>query len=189
MIHLRRWLFSASVPMLLIQALPASAQQHLHLQAPSVSGCSMCRWPQRDDPRAGLYILDHLAPGATIHRRIEISSGLDRPERIALYSAGALISKGHFRFLDGHTQDELSSWIEVEPASVMLPPRGAATAVVTIRVPPDAVQGERYAVVWAETPPSLPATGGVATVSRVGIRVYQSVGLGAPHRSTFRSSR
>ena len=129
------------------------------------------------DPRAHLYVIDHLDRGETIRRRIELSNGLAHPERLDLYAAGAFIANGHFRFLDDRAQNELSSWIRVNPPVVDVPAHGTASAVVTIAVPPTATDGERYAVVWAETPPS--AGQDVVAVNRVGIRVYLSVGRGS----------
>ena len=139
-----------------------------------------------EDPRARLYVIDHLNQGDTIHRRVEVLSGLDHRERIGLYAAGAFVSKGRFGFLEGRTQNELSSWIEVDPSSVDLAPRGSATAVITVTVPKDAEDGERYAVVWAETPPSPGPGTDVATIDRVGVRVYLSVGRGGGPHTDFR---
>ena len=131
-------------------------------------------------------MIDHLNQGDTIRRRIEVSSGLDDPVRLKLYAAGAVVSKGKFRFLDGRTQNEVSSWISIDKSSVEVPSNGSAIAVVTIAVPKDAADGERYAVVWAETPPSSPSNGGVAAIDRVGIRVYLSVGQGGAPPIDFR---
>ena len=49
---------------------------------------------------------------------------------------------------------------------------------MTIAVPRDAAPGERYGVVWAEVRAAAPAAGGITQVSRVGIRIYLSVGPG-----------
>lgn len=139
-----------------------------------------------EDPRAHLYVIDHLNQGDTINRRVEVLSGLDHRERIGLYTAGAVVSKGRFGFLEGRTQNELSSWIEVDRPSVDLAPDGSATAVVTITVPMDAEDGERYAVVWAETPPSSGPGTDVVSIDRVGIRVYLSVGRNGGPPTDFR---
>ena len=137
-----------------------------------------------NDPRARIYIVDHVAQGTTISRRIEVSSGLDHPARVAVYAAGASVSGGEFRFSDGHTQDEASTWTRVAPAAVDVPPGGASVATVTIAVPRGATSGERYAVVWAELPSTTSPTG-VTTVNRVGIRIYLSVGRGTEPPSDF----
>ena len=38
----------------------------------------------QDDPRAQIYIVDHLAPGAVVHRRIEVSNSTASGARVAL---------------------------------------------------------------------------------------------------------
>ncbi len=50
-------------------------------------------------------------------------------------------------------------------------------------MPADAAAGERYAVVWAEV--RAGAKTGVVQVNRVGIRLYVSVGPGAPPAADF----
>ena len=59
------------------------------------------------------------------------------------------------------------------------------TATVTITVPRDAAPGEQYGVVWAEARSAPIAGGGVTQVSRVGIRLYLSVGPGGPPAADF----
>lgn len=142
---------------------------------------------RRDDPRARLYIVDHLAPGTTIRRRLEVSNNTPRSQRVQLYAAGAAIRAGSFIGLDGRTPNELSQWTSVDPAAVELPPGGRAPATATIAVPAAASGGERYAAIWAELPPAGPGPGGagVTLVNRVGVRVYLSVGGGAEPASDF----
>ena len=180
----RRGLLAAA-SLVLISAASALAQSGV----PSGSiGIRLLEAPAHlaEDPRAHLYVIDHLNQGDTIHRRVEVLSGLDHRERIGLYAAGAFVSKGRFGFLEGRTQNELSRWIEVDPSSVDLAPRGSATAVVTVTVPMDAEDGERYAVLWAETPPSSGPGTNVASIDRVGIRVYLSVGRNGSPPTDFR---
>ena len=55
---------------------------------------------------------------------------------------------------------------------------------VTIDVPDDATEGEQYAVLWAQTSSGADG-GGITQVSRVGIRVYLSVGPGGAPASAF----
>src|SRR5207248_1755633 len=88
-----------------------------------------------------------------------------------------------FTFGDGRAKNELSTWTTVEPGTVQVPAHGAATTVVTVTIPKDAVDGERYAVVWAQPPAS---GGNVPVVNRVGIRMYVSVGEGAEPVTDFR---
>jgi hypothetical protein len=139
----------------------------------------------RDDPRAAIYIVDHLPPGAVIERRIEVSSTMTATAPVALYAAAASIDNGEFVGSADRTADDLSSWTSVVPPEIDLLPGGHAQATVVIRVPRDASPGEQYGVVWAEVrAPSAPA-GGVTQVSRVGIRLYVSVGPGGPPPSDF----
>jgi hypothetical protein len=137
------------------------------------------------DPRAHLYIIDHVAPGASLNRRIEVSNGTAQTLTIQLYAAGASVNNGSFVFADGRKQNELSSWTTVTPTHVTIASGQTARAEVSIAVPANASAGERYAVVWAQLPASRPSSGGVSAVNRVGIRVYLSVGAGGEPPSDF----
>jgi hypothetical protein len=137
------------------------------------------------DPRALLYIVDHLAPGTVIHRRIEVSSTVPGRVQGLVYPAAAAITSGSFRGADGHTPNELSTWTAVAPGKFDLANDGRMTATVTVAVPRDASPGERYAVVWAETRSPAVKGGGVVDVSRVGIRLYLSVGPGGAPAADF----
>ena len=142
---------------------------------------------RRDDPRARLYVVDHLAPGSTIRRRLEVSNTTGRRQRIELYAAGAELKNGSFTGFDGRAPNELSGWVTLDPGVVELPAGGRATATATIAVPPGVAGGERYAAIWAQLPPVGPGPdgGGVTLVNRVGIRVYLSVGGGKEPPSDF----
>jgi hypothetical protein len=138
-----------------------------------------------DDPRARIYIVDHLAPGAVIHRRVEVSNTTDSTVHVVLYAAAATLENGSFLGSAGHTANELSTWTSVAPGSIDVPANGKELAVVTIRVPRDAAPGEQYGAVWAEARAAPTAEGGVTHVSRVGIRLYLSVGPGGPPAADF----
>jgi hypothetical protein len=137
------------------------------------------------DPRARLYIIDHLHPGTTIHRRIEISNTTASSMHIVTYPAAATISQGAFVGAAAHTPNELSSWTSVLPGASDIPAGGHVTCTVTIAVPRNAPPGEQYGVVWAETRSAPPAGGGITQVSRVGIRLYLSIGAGGAPASNF----
>lgn len=139
---------------------------------------------RRTDPRARLYIVDHVAPGTTIRRRIDVANGPGTTQDVSVYPAAASIERGTFSFADGATPDELSSWTRVDAPALALAPGAHRAVTVTIAVPKDAASGERYAVVWAQVH-SAAATGAVAEVDRVGIRVYLSVGPGGEPASDF----
>jgi hypothetical protein len=137
------------------------------------------------DPRAHLYIIDHLHPGTIIHRRIEISNTTASSLHVVMYPAAATISQGAFVGAAAHAPNELSTWTSVLPGAADIPSRGHTIATVTIAVPRDAPPGEQYGVVWAETRALAPAGGGITRVSRVGIRLYLSIGPGGAPASRF----
>jgi len=139
-----------------------------------------------NDPRAQLYIVDHLAPGTVIQRRIEVSNGAASPTPVVLYSAAATISGGSFLGAPGDTPNDLSTWTSVDPGTSTVPAGGNITATVTIAVPADAAPGEQYGVVWAEARVGPTNGGSVTQVSRVGIRLYLSVGPGGAPPANFK---
>jgi hypothetical protein len=139
----------------------------------------------RDDPRARLYIVDHLPPGAVISRRIEVSNTTTSKASVTLYAAAATIEKGAFLGAAGHIANDVSAWTTVSPNAPDLPAGGRLTATVTITVPRDAAPGEQYGVVWAEIRAAPGAGGGVTQVSRVGIRLYLSIGPGGAPSANF----
>ncbi len=128
--------------------------------------------------------MDHVAPGTTIERRVEVSNSSSTRSDVELYAAGASIDNGAFIGTVGRSPNELSSWTEVTPSSASIAADGSATALVTIKVPADASPGERYGVVWAETR-STASAAGINEVSRVGIRLYLSVGPGGAPAADF----
>ena len=137
------------------------------------------------DPRARIYIVDHLAPGTVIHRRIEVSNTTASTVRISLYPAAATIAGGSFLGAEGHARNELSTWTRVRPGASRIATGKRMNAVVTIAVPRDAAPGERYGVVWAEVRSAPPGDGGITQVNRVGIRLYVSVGPGGAPAPDF----
>lgn len=138
----------------------------------------------RDDPRARIYIVDHLAPGKVIERRVEVSNSTTSRHQVTLYSAAATIEDGVFVGAEGHTSNELSRWTTLTPGTVDIAAGEKRTATVKIAVADDAAPGEQYGVVWAEAR-SDPDAGGVTQISRVGIRLYVSVGAGAAPAADF----
>jgi len=141
-----------------------------------------------DDPRARQYIVDHLAPGTTITRRVEVSNDTTKPQVVQLYAAAATITAGNIQFADGRTANDLTSWTTVDPPTVNPAAGAKVQATVTIAVPADASPGERYGVVWSELAPAVPEAGGVTAVNRVGVRMYLSVGPGGEPASDFEIS-
>jgi hypothetical protein len=140
---------------------------------------------RRDDPRAQVYIVDHLPPGAVIHRRIEISNSSPRELRPWLYSGAAAVGGDRFTFAPGNTPNELSRWISVDRPSFAIPPHTRTQVRATVKVPRQASSGERYAVIWAQVASPKDAKHNVSLVHRVGIRVYLDVGPGGEPASDF----
>ena len=138
-----------------------------------------------DDPRAQLYIVDHLAPGAVITRRVEVSNGTISTERVSLYSSAAAIVNGLFVGAARGSSNDLSTWTAVTPDVDDIAAGGRSIATVTISVPADAAPGEQYGVVWAEVRSDPSVEGGLTQVSRVGVRLYVSVGPGGPPPADF----
>jgi hypothetical protein len=138
-----------------------------------------------DDPRAKIYIVDHVAPGTTISRRVEVRNDTNQSQNIDLYAAAATVRDGGFLFGDGHAVNDLITWTKVDPPHVTLASSAKSFAVVTIAVPEKASAGERYGVVWAAITAPPPQGGGVGEVNRVGVRIYLSVGPGGEPPSDF----
>jgi len=83
---------------------------------------------RRDDPRAYRSIVDHLNPGTTIERRVEVNNMSPDPQRIELYAAAASIEKRTFTFATGRTHNELTEWTSLDRPMLTLPPRAPACA-------------------------------------------------------------
>jgi hypothetical protein len=172
-------------------ALVASATSAYAAPAPSPSpkypglGIGLTQFPSKlaNDPRARIYVIDHLKRGAVITRSFQVSNGTPYALDISLYAAASQIVKGSWSPLDGRTQNELSRWTTVAPAALHLASGQKAQAQLKVSVPADATDGERYAVVWAQA--TMPGSGAVHEVARVGIREYISVGTGAGPATNF----
>ncbi|MFW2512351.1 hypothetical protein ACNI3K_01070 [Demequina sp. SO4-13] len=137
-----------------------------------------------DNPRANVYIIDHVAPGTVIERRVEVSNGTNESTTVTVYPAAAQISGGSFVGEPEDAPNELSSWIDVSPSAPELEAGERAEVDLKIAVPTGATRGEHYGVIWAEVS-DVPEGGGVTAVTRVGIRIYLSVGEGGVPPSDF----
>jgi hypothetical protein len=135
------------------------------------------------NPRARAYIVDNLAPGTTIHRRIEVSNTTTSAQHVAVYSAAAAITGGSFVGAAAHTANDLSTWTTVSQPTLDIPAGATAVDSVTVAIPSTATPGERYAVVWASVSNAQDG-GNIELVNRVGIRMYIYVG-GTNPATTF----
>ncbi|MCU1681907.1 MAG: hypothetical protein JWQ81_2646 [Amycolatopsis sp.] len=136
-----------------------------------------------DNPTAHEYIVDHLKPGTTTHRRIEVSNTTTSTMRVTLYPDAATISAGSFLGAAGHATNELASWTTVSQDSLDVPAGGSARDTVTIAIPFGAAPAERYAVIWAEV--ASPQRGNISLINRAGIRLYVIVGGDNPPAAAF----
>lgn len=170
---------------------PAAAQTGTPQPAPGPGiGIQLLQAPAStiSDPRTHAYIVDQLAPGTTIARQLAVTNGQTQTAHVALYPDAAVIQAGTFQALDGRARNELTGWMTMSPTQAVIAPGQTLAVTVTIAVPADAAPGERYATALAESPvsPAIPQGGGsVHLVSRVGIRVYLSVGGGQAPAPSF----
>ena len=139
------------------------------------------------NPRALRYIIDYLAPGQAIHRRILILNEESRTAHFTVYPDAARIGHGLFTGDAGETRSELTRWITLKHGSLTLRPHTSALDMVTIRVPRAATRGEHYGVLWAQQVARGRSAHGlrIAEVARVGIRIYLAVGRGGAPPTRF----
>jgi hypothetical protein len=142
---------------------------------------------RRDDPRAQTSVVDHLQPGTTIHRRIEVSNSSRKrtDRRIEVYPGAATIKDDTFVVSSGKKPNELASWISVNYPILDMPPDTNAVVQVTIRVPTTATEGERYAAIWARTTTDPKRSRNIGLASGVAIPVFLDVGPGGEPPSDF----
>lgn len=188
--HRPRWPASGMLPLvglaLLLSAVPPAAAQE---EPATVEGISvqLLDMPAsgRGDPRAERYIVDNVAPGTTFTRRFRVTNAMRTATDLSLYPVAAEIVDGAFVVLGGHAENELTRWITLSPESLRLAAGESAEVTVTVAVPEDATNGERYAVALAERAAGPAGSGGLAVVSRIGIRLYLSVSGGAEPPTDF----
>jgi hypothetical protein len=143
---------------------------------------------ERANPLARLYIIDHLAPGATLRSKMQVVNMSKSAVRLSMYAAAATIKHGQFVFATGHTQNLMTTWVRLSKPVLWLPAGHRAEDTVIIRVPVFAPPGEQYGVVWASDRGLDPLHKNISLVNRVGIRIYLSVGPGNPPASNFTMS-
>jgi hypothetical protein len=137
------------------------------------------------NPLATTYIVDQLAPGTTLVRRVEIDNDTRADVDVSVYPAGASVVRGRFVFAAGHGGNELSGWASLGQAELHLAPGGEALDTITVAVPQNAPSGPEYGVLWAQVSTRPTGAGGLTLVNRVGVRMYLSVGLGGGPTSNF----
>ncbi|MEA2550543.1 MAG: hypothetical protein QOE25_312 [Actinomycetota bacterium] len=130
-----------------------------------------------EDPRGVMYIVEGVAPATTVERQVEVSNTTTSTQRVSVYVAAATLTDESFQASADHTANTLTSWTTVSPELIDLDPGGTARASIAIAVPADAASGESHGVVWAEVRSGSNGSG-LALVSRVGVRIYLTVGTG-----------
>jgi len=173
----------------LTPALAGSAQAVSRPPPAGVFGIRLVDIPvnEADNPRAYRYIIDHLNPGTTIHRRVQVANLTTSAARVTLYPDAAIIRAGSFVGDAGQTPSYLTTWITLSRHSVSLAPHTRAMVTVTIQVPPTASPGNLYGVIWAQETNLGKTSSGVNIIetNRVGIRIYLNVGPGGPSPVNF----
>jgi hypothetical protein len=140
------------------------------------------------DSRAWRYIIDFLHPGTVIRRRVAVENNTSSVAHVSVYADAAAIRGGQFTGDTGAVRSDLIRWTSVGRPVLTLAPWASAMDMVTIRVPRDAVAGERYGVVWAQETSHARGNGqrfAVTEVNRVGVRIYLDVGPGGPPPTRF----
>lgn len=155
--------------------------------APPSIGIQLLRDSSRPptNPLASSYIVERLAPARVLVRRVLIDNATPSPVRISVYVAGAKVVGRQFLFFAGRQPNELSRWAHVSESTLHLASNAKAVVALTIDVPRDATSGQHYAVLWAALSAAAPSSGHLQLVSRVGVRMYISVGPGGTRPSTF----
>jgi hypothetical protein len=138
-------------------------------------------------PLSHTYIVDALAPGKRIRRRIEVMNSTRQSMRVAVYPAAASLRRGLFTFAGGHLRNDLAGWTRVDVPLLILRPGASTVVALTIDVPTTAAPGEHHAVVWAELAATV--NNRVRLVNRVGIRLYVTVGRGGDAPANFAIGR
>jgi hypothetical protein len=130
----------------------------------------------REDPRARVAIVDHVAQGASFSRRFEVVNDTPGALEPLVYVAPATIRNGSFTIGKQGARNEVTRWARVDQSALRLASRASAQVKVTVSVPADAEDGEYYGALVAEV---RPQGTGITVASRVGIRIYLAVGKGA----------
>lgn len=176
----------ALVSLLVGTGAPAYASPK-HGSEPTSLGIRLVDAPleRRDDYRAHIYIVDHLNPGDTIERRVEVTNYSPSTRTVALYPGAAVVDKEGFVFADGPTGNEMTEWVTLDETEVRLDSESRTRVLAKITIPEDATQGEHYGVIWAQAGDRTDEHANVYNVARTGIRVYLSIGEGGEPPSNF----
>lgn len=130
--------------------------------------------------RVGLDVLPSLVEvtqkaGDRFEREVTLSNGGDASLTVSVEVGDWSMSEsGDVRFADAATlPGSCAQWIQVEPARVVIPPRGRSTVNLSVRSPADAV-GTHWGVVFFTLPETRSSDQGspITYLPRVGLTVY-----------------
>ena len=144
---------------------------------------------RRDDPRARIYIDDHVRPGTLMNRHVEVSNNTGSAQDVELYVGPATIRDGEFVGTDQGAENELTRWTALDLDQVHLQQGASVVVRVRIVVPTTASAGERYGVIWASIASPEADDKEILVINRVGVRIYLSVGPGGEPASDFTIDR
>lgn len=177
-----------AVPATALGSLGSGPAREVSTPAPQPSGLALrlldIPAALKDDPRARSYIVDRVAPGTGISRRLRVENNTGSPQTVRVYPGAAEIKDGSFTGDGSDVKSDLTLWATADRQQLQLAPGETADVLATITVPADAPEGERYGAIWAEMRGTAGA-GGVIAVNRVGVRMYLSVGPGGGKAADF----
>jgi hypothetical protein len=109
----------------LVLAVPAAAET----SPPPGVGVRLLDAPtdRSEDPRARVYVVDQVKPGATFTRHVEVSNGAKQAADLLVYAAPATISDGQFAIGPHGAAGQVPRWTTVSPSSLHLAPGARAT--------------------------------------------------------------
>jgi hypothetical protein len=137
-----------------------------------------------DDPRARVYVVDQVKPGAAFTRHVEVSNGDPTAMDVLVYPAAATVHDGGFDIASRGAPGPVPQWTSVSPQRVHLEPGARVPVTVQFRVASDAPSGEVYGAIVAERPAQRTGSGAALAI-RAAVRVYLSVGAGGEPASDF----
>ncbi|MCC3299340.1 DUF916 domain-containing protein [Arthrobacter caoxuetaonis] len=121
------------------------------------------------------YVVEQVSPGESVERTVEVSNNSRATRTVKVYPGAADITGGEFTVADEGNDNDLAGWTSVQDTQLTLEPGAKKLVPVNVTVPADATEGERYGAVWAQVQDTESKS---VQVSRVGVRLYISVGSG-----------
>lgn len=126
-------------------------------------------------PYADAYIVSRVQSGTPKKQRLEVFNTSSQEISVELYPGLATFIDGNFLVGNGKEGNTLTNWTSISPKFLKLKPRESKYFIVTISPPQDASSIQQFGVIWAEVK-GISNVPGIASISRVGIRMYIPVG-------------